>query len=176
MRIMMAALRACSRCHAGPCGQAEAKTCAGGLDANSRMIFNAVLPQVTASADLARGDGRHTVAGDGRPDRPRRCETGRHGGRANASSWRSSRLNSQTKSSTFSKVRTSTRPDVGNPQFGDDHQRQQRVLHVGVVEGAAAGAHGGDHAGRPSPRRSRRARPTSGRRSAARPAPAPGPC
>ena len=36
----------------GLAGQAEATSCAGGLDANSRMIFNAVLPQVTASTDL----------------------------------------------------------------------------------------------------------------------------
>ena len=33
-------------------GQAEAQSCANGLDANSQAIFNAVLPQVTPSVDL----------------------------------------------------------------------------------------------------------------------------
>ena len=33
-------------------GQAEAQSCASGLDANSQAIFNAVLPQVTPSIDL----------------------------------------------------------------------------------------------------------------------------
>ena len=33
-------------------GQAEAQSCAAGLDANSQVIFNAVLPQVTPSIDL----------------------------------------------------------------------------------------------------------------------------
>lgn len=33
-------------------GQAEAQSCANGLDANGQMIFNAVLPQVTPGVDL----------------------------------------------------------------------------------------------------------------------------
>lgn len=33
-------------------GQAEAQSCAAGLDANGQMIFNAALPQVNPSADL----------------------------------------------------------------------------------------------------------------------------
>ncbi len=33
-------------------GQAEAQTCAAGLDANSQLIFNATLPQVGPGADL----------------------------------------------------------------------------------------------------------------------------
>ncbi len=33
-------------------GQAEAENCAAGLDANSQLIFKAVLPQVTPSTDL----------------------------------------------------------------------------------------------------------------------------
>lgn len=33
-------------------GQAEAQSCAAGLDANGQMIFNAALPQVAPGADL----------------------------------------------------------------------------------------------------------------------------
>ena len=33
-------------------GQAEAKSCAAGLDANAMLIFNAALPQVVPGADL----------------------------------------------------------------------------------------------------------------------------
>lgn len=33
-------------------GQAEAQSCAAGLDANGQTIFNSALPQVTPSADL----------------------------------------------------------------------------------------------------------------------------
>lgn len=33
-------------------GQAEAKSCAAGLDANGAQIFNAALPQVAPGADL----------------------------------------------------------------------------------------------------------------------------
>jgi azurin len=33
-------------------GQAEAESCASGLDANGQMIFNAALPQVAPGADL----------------------------------------------------------------------------------------------------------------------------
>ena len=33
-------------------GQAEAQSCAAGLDANSQLIFNSALPQVAPGADL----------------------------------------------------------------------------------------------------------------------------
>jgi len=33
-------------------GQAEAQSCAAGLDANSQLIFNTALPQVAPGADL----------------------------------------------------------------------------------------------------------------------------
>ena len=33
-------------------GQAEAQSCAAGLDANAQLIFNAALPQATPGADL----------------------------------------------------------------------------------------------------------------------------
>jgi hypothetical protein len=33
-------------------GQAEAQSCAAGLDANAKLIFNAALPQVAPGADL----------------------------------------------------------------------------------------------------------------------------
>ena len=33
-------------------GQAEAQSCAGGLDANGQLIFNAALPQVAPGANL----------------------------------------------------------------------------------------------------------------------------
>ncbi len=68
------------------------------------------------------------------------------------------KLAPQTKSSTFSNVLTSTSPTSDDPELGDDHQRQQRVLHVGVVQRAAAVAHRLGQLRRPWPRRSRRAR------------------
>ena len=40
---------------------------------------------------------------------------------------------------------TSIKPHVGNAQFRNHDQRQQGMLHEGVVEGAAAGLHGGHH-------------------------------
>ncbi|WP_373503292.1 hypothetical protein [Aestuariivirga sp.] len=52
MRIMMVALVLALGATPGLAGQAEAKSCAGGLDANSQLIFNAVLPQISASTDL----------------------------------------------------------------------------------------------------------------------------
>ncbi len=74
---------------------------------------------------------------------------------------------------TSSNFVTSTRPEIGDAQLRDDRRGEEHVLHLGVVERAAAGAPSPRPASRTCARRSRRARPTSARRSAARPAPAP---
>jgi hypothetical protein len=52
MRVMIAAAALIAFTTASVAGQAEAESCASGLDANGQMIFNSALPQVAPGADL----------------------------------------------------------------------------------------------------------------------------
>ena len=52
MRIMIAFAALALASAPAVAGQAEAQSCAAGLDANAQLIFNAALPQVAPGADL----------------------------------------------------------------------------------------------------------------------------
>jgi hypothetical protein len=52
MRVMIALGLLAFSAAAAHAGQAEAQSCAGGLDANGQLIFNTALPQVAPGVDL----------------------------------------------------------------------------------------------------------------------------
>jgi azurin len=52
MRVALVAAVVCLCAIPAAASQADAKSCAAGLDANSQLIFNTVLPSVTPSIDL----------------------------------------------------------------------------------------------------------------------------